>query len=386
MDNDDQITHFASSKATGPLREDPNASSVRVEVSNPAVIAPDVGATPMVDEPFITMGEEAPVEAQKATHSSGTPLQDSLRRLRRDKRAMVSLAVIILFVVVPLIGPILYQHIGGFYQSPTSGPIGPDTYHNPFHQELARQDEGPSAQFWLGTDAIGRDLLARLMQGMLVSLFVALAVEVMNILLGISVGVLAGFYGGWIDQFLARFTDVMFAFPGLLFAILLAGIFGQTADTIFGKVPLIGANGNARLVLVSFALVTVSWPLMARLVRGQTLQLKEQQFIEAARTSGTHNLIIIARHIIPNLFNIVFVAITLDISNTIIGEAGLSFLGLGVQAPGSSVGVMINDGLAQIDTYPWEIFLPALALTLIVLAFSFLGDGLRDAFDPRTKD
>src|SRR5579859_3184199 len=386
MDNDDQITHFASSKATGPLREDPNASSVRVEVSNPAVIAPDVGATPMVDEPFITMGEEAPVEAQKATHSSGTPLQDSLRRLRRDKRAMVSLAVIILFVVVPLIGPILYQHIGGFYQSPTSGPIGPDTYHNPFHQELARQDEGPSAQFWLGTDSIGRDMFARLMQGMLVSLFVALAVEVMNILLGISVGVLAGYYGGWLDQFLARFTDVMFAFPGLLFAILLTGILGAQADVVFNKLPLVGANGNARLLLVSMALAMTTWPLMARYVRGQTLQLKQQQFVEAARTAGSSNTTIILRHIIPNLFSIVVVASTLNMAGTIIGEASLSFLGLGVQPPGSSIGLMINDALGVADTKPWQVLFPAIVLALIVVAFSFLGDGLRDAFDPRSKD
>src|SRR5260370_40339512 len=123
------------------------------------------------------------------------------------------------------------------------------------------------------------------MQGMLVSLMVALIVEVLNVVLGLSIGVLAGYFGGWIDQVLARFTDIMLAFPGLLFALLLAGIFGSAADGAFGHLPLIGANGNARLVLVSIALVITSWPLMARLVRGQTLQLKEQQFIEAARTA-----------------------------------------------------------------------------------------------------
>jgi peptide/nickel transport system permease protein len=299
---------------------------------------------------------------------------------------MISLGFIFFFIILPLIGPPIYQHIGGPYHSTLNGTLGPAVYHSPFHQELDRQDEGPSAQYWLGTDAIGRDLLARLMQGMLVSIFVALSVEVVNVVLGISIGTLAGFFGGWIDQLLARFTDIMFAFPGLLFAILLTGIFGSQADTAFSSIPFIGANGNARLILVSLALAMTTWPLMARFVRGQTLQLKEQQFIEAARTAGTSNVRIILRHIIPNLFSIVVVAATLDISGTIIGEAGLSFLGLGVQQPGSSIGLMISDATNLIDTHPWEVLLPSLVLTIIVLAFSFLGDGLRDAFDPRSKD
>lgn len=322
----------------------------------------------------------------KPQKKPSTPLQDSLRRLRRDHRAMASLVVILLFFVIPLTGPVIYQHIGGPYHSLLNGTIGPSVYHNPFHQELDRQDEGPSSQYWLGTDAIGRDLLARLMQGMLVSISVALLVEVVDIGLGVLVGTLAGFYGGWIDQFLARFTDIMFAFPGLLFAIMLTGIFGAAADQALSSLPLVGANGNARLVLVSLALAFTAWPLMARYVRGQTLQLKEQQFVEAARTSGTSNTRIIWRHIIPNLFSIVVVASTLNIAGTVIGESGLSFLGLGVQPPGSSIGLMINDALNLTDTHPWEVLLPSIALTLVVLALSFLGDGLRDAFDPRSKD
>ena len=167
------------------------------------------------------------------------------------------------------------------------------------------------------------------MQGLLISITVALAVEVIDVALGIAIGVLAGYYGGWIDQVLARFTDVMFAFPGLLFAILLTGIFGYQADGIFGHIPIIGANGNARLILVSIALAMTTWPLMARYVRGQTLQLKEQQFVEAARTSGTSDFRIILRHIIPNLFSIVIIAATLNISGTIIGEAGIKLPGTG---------------------------------------------------------
>jgi oligopeptide transport system permease protein len=366
-----------------------DTKDTRPDITSPEIMTPGLAASPPQSELVVREEDQLPVpssveEAQQ--QKSPTPLQDSLHRLRRDTRAMISVGFILFFIILPLIGPPIYQHIGGPYHSTFYGTIGPAVYHSPFHQELDRQDEGPSAQYWLGTDSIGRDLFARLMQGMLVSLFVALSVEVVNVVLGISIGTLAGFFGGWIDQLLARFTDIMFAFPGLLFAILLTGIFGSQADIAFSSIPIIGANGNARLILVSLALAMTTWPLMARFVRGQTLQLKEQQFVEAARTAGTSNVRIILRHIIPNLFSIVVVAATLDISGTIIGEAGLSFLGLGVQQPGSSIGLMISDATNLIDTHPWEVLLPSLVLTIIVLAFSFLGDGLRDAFDPRSKD
>jgi peptide/nickel transport system permease protein len=325
-------------------------------------------------------------EGEKAKKPA-SPFRDSLLRLRRDKRAMISLGVIAFFVVVALIGPPIYQHLGGPYVSNVNGvTYGPQDYHSYFHEELDRQNEGISGQYWLGTDQLGRDILARLMQGVLVSLFVAIFVEILDITLGITVGVLAGFYGGWLDQLLARFTDLMFAFPGLLLIILVAGIFGSAADTAFSHIPIVGPNGNSRLLLVGLVLAITAWPLMARYVRGQTLQLKEQQFVEAARTSGTTNTRIILRHIIPNLFSIVVVASTLNISVTIVGEAGISLLGLGVQPPGSSIGLMISDATQYISTYPWEVLVPCVVLATIVLAFSFLGDGLRDAFDPRSKD
>ena len=366
------------------------------ELAAEGFMAPDAGMSPAQFDPSFalltdtdlatTLGENELQEQQDKKHKPATPFQESMRRLRRDKRAMASVGVIAFFVLLALIGPTIYQHIGGIYQSPISGPIGPGVYHTYFHQELNRQDELPSLQYWLGTDDLGRDMLARLMQGILISIAVALLVEVVDIGMGITVGVLAGFHGGAIDQVLARFTDIIFAFPGLLFIILVAGIWGGWADTTLSNIPVIGANGNARLLVVSLALAFVAWPLMARYVRGQTLQLKEQQFIEAARTAGTSDMRIIMRHIIPNLFSIVVVASTLNIVGTIIGEAGISLLGLGVQTPGSSIGLMIAQAQPLVDTYPWEILLPTGVLAIFVLAFSFLGDGLRDAFDPRSKD
>ena len=366
------------------------------EVAAEGFMAPDAGMSPaLVDPDFAlltgndlatTLGENELKDLQDQKKKPTTPFQDSMRRLRRDKRAMASVGIIVFFVLLAIFGPPIYQHIGGIYQSPINGPVGPQVYHTYYHQELNRQDELPSGQYWLGTDDLGRDLLARLMQGILISITVALLVEVVDVGMGITVGVLAGFHGGAIDQVLARFTDIIFAFPGLLFIILVAGIWGDWADPTLSNIPVIGANGNARLLVVSLALAFVAWPLMARYVRGQTLQLKEQQFIEAARTAGTTDTRIIIRHIIPNLFSIVIVASTLNIVGTIIGEAGISLLGLGVQPPGSSIGLMIAQAEPLVDSHPWEILLPSCVLAIFVLAFSFFGDGLRDAFDPRSKD
>jgi oligopeptide transport system permease protein len=325
-------------------------------------------------------------ESEQLQSKPRTPLQDSFRHFRHDIRAVVCLAVLTFIVLVAIFGPMIYVHIGGTFNSPDNGPVGPAVYHTFYHQELSMQDQGPSAMYWLGTDSIGRDLLARLMQGLRVSLMVAVLVEIITDAIGISVGILAGFYGGWIDQFLARFTDIMFAFPGLLFTILVAGIFGSSADSLFSHVPLLGSDGDARLVLVAITLAVVSWPGLARLVRGQTLQLKEQQYIEAARTSGSNDLRILLSHILPNLLGIIIVTISFDIPTTITAEAGLSFLGLGVQQPGSSIGLMISDATNLVDTHPWEALLPSIVLTILVVVLSFIGDGLRDAFDPRAKN
>jgi oligopeptide transport system permease protein len=355
---------------------------------------PDPGlptAFPRIDtHPTIAETAEALGQTPVTKTKSLSPLQKSLQRFSRDKRAMICLGILLSFVLLALLGPVIYTHLGAPITNSHGKVLNPDQYRGPFYLDLDHQDETFSALHWLGTDSTGHDLLARVMASLLVSIGVAISVEVVNITLGIFVGVLAGYYGGIIDQLLARFTDLIFAFPSLLFAILLTGIFGAGADTVFGVIPIIGQNGNARLLLVSLALALTSWPLMARYVRGQTLQLKQQQFVEAAKMAGSTNINTILRHIIPNLFSIVIIASTLNISNTIIGEAGLSALGLGVQSPGSSLGVMISSEVGTLETgdfrLMWQLLLPCIVLSIIVLAFSFIGDGIRDAFDPRTKD
>lgn len=368
-----------------------------ISADGPTSVAQVMGQE-IIDAPEFTKGPDAddvplpkdlsPEELLKDKKKHPGPTRAAMQHMRRDKRAMISIYFMIFLVLLAIFGPPIYQHIGGVYQSDLQGNIGPEVYHRYDHQELSQVNQGPSARYWMGTDALGEDMLARLMQGLLISISVAFLVELVDVGLGVTIGVMAGYYGGWIDTLLARFTDLVFAFPGLLFVILLTGIFGQNANDYFSKLPLIGGflgNGNASLVIVSFALALVTWPLMARYVRGQTLQLKNEQFIEASRTMGTKDIVIMRKHIVPNLINIVIVTSTINIAGTIIGEATLSLLGLGVVHPGSSLGLMIADGVDLLDLYPWDTLFPTIVITLIVLAISFIGDGLRDAFDPRSK-
>jgi len=322
-------------------------------------------------------------DKKKQEQRSISPLRNSLLHLWHDWRAKACLFVLSFFVLISLAGPPIYQHIGGPYLSNVDDNVyGPAVYHSYYHVELDRTDELPSAQYWLGTDQIGRDILARLMQGMLISLLLAIAVEMVDIGLGLLIGLLAAYYGGWVDQFLARFTDLVFAFPTLLFLIMLAGIFDLRADDLFGNLPLIGASGG-RMMLIFVSLALFVWPNTARLVRGQALQIKEEQFVEAARTAGTSNWSIMLRHIAPNLMSIVIVSATLNMAGTIEAEAGISLLGIGIQDPGSSLGLMISAAAETIDLHPWEIMVPSVVLATIILAFSFLGDALQDAFNPR---
>ena len=323
---------------------------------------------------------EAATREDVTEGQSLSPMQASLRRLGRDRRAMLFMAVVLIIIVVSYVGPLVYTRVGPTIQGGATGldTLTPLQYHNYTSNDLSRTDATSSFLHPFGTDALGRDILARMMAGVNVSIEVALLVEIMDIGLGVSIGTLAGYYGGWLATFLDRFTDVMFAFPGLLFAILAAATLGVAFEDKFGL--------PGRLILVSLALGISVWPFMARLVRGQTLQLREQQFIEAARTVGSSNMGIILQHIVPNLVNVVIVAATLDVVNTIVSEAVISLLGLGVQTPGSSLGLMINDAVSQIALNPWEVIWPTLVLTILVLAFSFMGDGVQDAFNPRTKD
>jgi oligopeptide transport system permease protein len=272
--------------------------------------------------------------------------------------ALFSLFGIILLVLLAIFGPRLY-------------PVDPN------YQNYSYINSWPSAYYPLGTDSLGRDTLARIFKGLQVSLLVAFYVELINIGLGASLGLLAGYYGGWLDRVITRLADMLFAFPGLLFAILVAAVFGEAVTAKFG--------GIGRLLLVAGSLALVSWPLMARYVRGQTLALRERDFIGAAHSIGVEDRRIILKHILPNVAGLIVVSATLDVASVVVNEAVLSLLGLGIQPPDPSIGQMIRQSIDYLESNWIQVFFPSLILTLIVLLFSFVGDGLRDAFDPQNR-
>ncbi len=287
-----------------------------------------------------------------------TTAQGFRRRLLKNRLTSLSLIGLVVIVLLAFAGPTLYPQ----------SAIRPD---------YASINAFPSAEHLLGTDNLGRDTLARLMLGLRVSLIVALYVEALNILLGATLGLMAGFYGGLLDVIVTRLADVLFAFPGLLLAILVAAVFGSAVTEQFG--------GMGRLLLVAGSLSLVSWPLMARLVRSQVLVLREQEFVMASHSLGASRRWIMLQHVLPNVAGIVLVSSTLDIASVVVNEAVLSLLGLGIQPPDPSIGKMITDAMPYLEANGWQVFFPSFALMAIVLTVSFLGDGLRDAADPRTS-
>ena len=285
------------------------------------------------------------------------PRRGFWQRLATNKLALVGLVSLIALILIAAFGPLVYA------QSAT-------------RIDYAAINSLPTADHPLGTDNLGRDALARLMLGLRVSLLVALYVEVLNVALGVTLGLAAGYYGGTIDFIVTRAADMLFAFPGLLLAILVAAIFGPVVTQQFGSM--------GRLLLVAGALSLVSWPLMARFVRSQTLVIREQEYITAARSLGAGDRHLQRRHVIPHIAGLVITTSTLNVAGVVVNEAALSLLGLGVQPPEPSIGKMIGEAIPYLESNTLQVFLPCLVLMWIVLSVSFLGDGLRDAFDPQS--
>ncbi len=372
----DDPLRFKPEKSASTLFDDPLRDQ-------PAEKAPSLFDDPLtiVKAPPVDLGEEMKGPAL-------SPSKAALHRFRRDKPAVISLCVLLSLFFLSLVFPPIYEHIGQpLHEQIAPGyvlTITPEQYHSPQYQDDSRITQLPSAMHWLGTDDSGQDILARILKGSQVSLLVVLAIEIQDVIFGVFFGVLAGYFGGIIDTLLARFTDLMFAFPGLLFALLVVAIFGSLFDntTILGF--QLGPYG--RIVLAAFVLGFIIWPQMARYVRAQTMQIKEQEFVLAARANGASSLQIIRRHILPNMGSLIIVAAVLDLTGNIGAESTLSFLGLGVQPPGSGLGLMIAQYVAYIQAFPWEIIWPMLSLTVLVLTCSFIGNGLEAAFDPHEQD
>jgi len=303
-----------------------------------------------------------PAKAAKQAVAAG-PWREAFGRLVRNKLAVVGLFLVIALLFCGIFGPL----------------IAPWPYQEQDLQAVFANGNRPlpplSPGHLLGTDQLGRDLLSRLLDGARISITVAFVVQAVIIFIGVPVGALAGWFGGRTDNFLMRITDVIYAFPDILFIILLSVAFRETA---FGQ----ALDG---LFLVFVAIGLVGWVTVARLTRGQMLALKETEFVEAARAIGVSDRKIVTRHLLPNGMGPIIVAITLGIPTAILAEATLAFIGIGVQPPRASWGSLISEGQKFIRAEPHLVVFPAIAIALALIGFTFLGDGLRDALDPKLK-
>jgi oligopeptide transport system permease protein len=275
---------------------------------------------------------------------------DAWHRLLKNRAAVVSGVIMALMIALVLVGPFLSPWEGDFTDwDNTSAPPSLESGH------------------WFGTDAVGRDILVRTLEGGRISLLVGLVATLVSLLIGVTYGAVAGYYGGVTDRIMMRIVDVVYALPFMFLVILLMVVFGRN------------------IVLIFVAIGAVNWLDMARIVRGQTLSLKNTEFIEAARACGVDHRAIIRRHIVPNLLGVVMVYVTLTIPQVILVESFLSFLGLGVQEPMSSWGALVNDGAQDMESAPWTLIFPAAFLTVTLYCFNYIGDGMRDALDPKDR-
>ncbi|HKO97043.1 MAG TPA: ABC transporter permease [Pyrinomonadaceae bacterium] len=294
--------------------------------------------------------------------------KDAWRRLLRNKLAVFGLAVVSLITLASLVGPYILQFLTG--HSPDYIP--PDAALIKSFPPFAAPDGSFSWQHPMGTDRLGRDLLALTLQGGQISLLVGIISTLMSLLIGVSYGAVAGYFGGRIDNIMMRLVDVLYAIPYLILVIVLLAVFkSQTA--------------RGQLTLLFVALGAVSWLTMARIVRGQVLSLKHQEFVLAARATGVSTARIIFRHIVPNTLGPVIVYATLTIPSVMLTEAFLSYLGFGVQPPMASWGSLASEGIQNIGIYPWQLICPGVTMALTLCSLNFLGDGLRDALDPQMR-
>ncbi len=298
--------------------------------------------SPVLD-PFEAAMEVADVKGR-------SPWEDAWHRLLRNRAAVYSAFIMGFIILLVVFGPMLVSWESDFTDwDHTSSPPSLETGH------------------WLGTDAIGRDMLVRTLEGGRISLLVGTVATIVSLLIGVTYGAAAGYFGGNADRIMMRIVDIVYALPFMFFVILLMVVFGRN------------------ILLIFIAIGAVNWLDMARIVRGQTLSLKNTEFIEAAKACGVSDWAIIRRHIVPNLLGVVIVYVTLTIPQVILVESFLSFLGLGVQEPMSSWGALVSDGAQDMESAPWTLIVPAVFLTVTLYCFNYIGDGLRDALDPKDR-
>lgn len=301
----------------------------------------------MINKDLFVPLEREILQVQKKEETLGY-WQDAWIRLKKNKMALLGLIIIVCLIIVAIFGPIFSSH----------------TYDE---QNLMMTNSSPSWEHWFGTDNLGRDIFIRVLYGARISLAIGIVASLLNLFIGVIYGGIAGFFGGKIDRIMMNIVDILYSVPTLLYVILLMVILKPGLINIF------------------IALGISYWLQMARIVRGQILSMKEQEFILAARTIGVSKKRILFRHLLPNAMGAIIVTMTLAIPDAIFTEAFLSFIGLGVSAPMASWGVLASEGVNNLRAYPFQLFFPAVAISVTMLAFNFLGDGLRDVLDPKMR-
>jgi oligopeptide transport system permease protein len=290
--------------------------------------------------------------AHESERLAGPPVgfwRDAWIRLKKNRGALISLGIIIfLFAMAFVLGPLLSQH-------------------SAYGQDLTRRYTGPSAQFWFGTDEFGRDMWTRVWAGTRVSLYIAFLAAFLDVFVGVTYGAISGFLGGRVDDVMQRLIEILNGIPSLVVAILAMVIF------------------KPGIITISIAIGLVGWTYMARIVRGRMLQLKEQEFTLASRSLGASRFRLVWKHLLPNSLGPIIVNLMFTIPLAIFAEAFLSFIGLGIQVPDASLGSLISDGASQIRFHPYLLWYPSIVFCLIMLCFNLLGDGLRDALDPKMR-
>ena len=320
---------------------------------------------------------------------STTFFKDGMRRLSKNKIAMTSLAIILLVVLVSVFVPMFYPYSYEEQLGVKPGQNVDDSYNNlaPFEYgttELERIENGEKIfPHIFGTDAHGRDYAIRVIYGTRVSLAVGLFASIIVLIIGLIYGSISGFYGGKVDLIMMRVVDIIYSLPDLLIIILLSVVLKQTITPLIEGTVLEKIGTGMISIFIVFALLY--WVSMARMIRGQILSIKQQDYVLAARSIGAGGGHIIRKHMLPNCISVIIISVALQIPSAIFTESFLSFMGLGVNMPMPSLGSLASDALDGIYSYAYRLIIPAIAICLIVLSLNLLGDGLRDAFDPKLK-
>ena len=326
---------------------------------------------------------------QQRMRESTTFFKDGMRRFRKNKIAMISLITVLTVVLIAIFAPMFYPYKYEQQLGIQAGENVDASFKNlkPFEYgktELERIEKGEKVfPHIFGTDAHGRDYAIRVIYGTRVSLLVGFFASIIVLIIGVVYGSISGFYGGKVDLIMMRIVDIIYSLPDLLIIILLSVVLRQTVTTLIEGTVLAKVGVGMISIFIVFALLY--WVSMARMVRGQILSIKQQDYVLAARSIGAKGGHIIKRHMLPNCISVIIISTALQIPSAIFTESFLSFLGLGVNIPMPSLGSLASDALAGIYSYAYRLVIPAIAICLIVLSLNLLGDGLRDAFDPKLR-